>query len=786
LTLKHLIIGGEPLPKEKVRELFNRCKNLTITNVYGPTEATVDSTSFEVTPQILENHDTIPIGKPMPFDCIYILNKENKLVPIGVPGELYIGGGKLARGYLNNPQLTHDQFNKKFLPGSPGGAVFSKSAPPGRRRLYQTGDLARWLPDGNIEFLGRLDFQVKIRGIRIELGEIENRLAGFREIKQALVTTMADDQGNDCLCAYIVTGNKIDTTQLRRNLRHILPDYMIPAYFVKLTELPLTPGGKIDGKALPHPAEVGPDIGEGQMTVPTNPIEEQLVEIIKKVLGRKRVGIHENIFTIGADSIKTIQIAYGMKKAGYNLEIKDIFEFPTAAVLAPKVSKIKREADQSVIIGEVPLTPVQEEFFQLYKIDPHHFNHSVMFYSRERLRPGVLEAVVIKLQEHHDALRMTYKTGQKGKIIQWNHGLEYPYWFREYDFRSRQDSLAALANECSQVQASIDLEKGPLLKVALFRLDDGDRLLVVLHHLVVDGMSWRILFEDIGTLYSHYREHPRTDPPQLPPKSDSCKLWGERLGEYANSPAFLAEKPFWAQVESSLVQPIKRDFAQETTYIKDLDNLSFSLTEAETDRLFTQVSPALGVDVWHILLTGLGAAFKKVFGQEKLLVALEGHGREGILPDVDIGRTVGWFTGIYPVVLDLSREMELSCRVREIKEMLSQVPNKGIGYGILKYLTAREHKKEIQFKLKPRIGFNYLGQFDTDVEQLSFVMAEESPGHTHSLRGIRKYDFTVTGIVASQRLMISIAYSKKQYKAKTAEAILSHYKEVLRAIIALK
>jgi non-ribosomal peptide synthase protein (TIGR01720 family) len=638
--------------------------------------------------------------------------------------------------------------------------------------------------DGNIEFLGRVDFQVKIRGIRIELGEIENRLAGFREIKQALVTTRADDQGNDCLCAYIVTENKIDTAQLRRNLRHILPDYMIPAYFVKLTELPLTPGGKIDRKALPHPAEVGPDLGNGQMTAPTNPIEEQLVEIIKRVLGRKRVGIHENIFTIGADSIKTIQIAYGMKKAGYNLEIKDIFEFPTAAALAPKVSKIKREVDQSVITGEVPLTPVQEEFFQLYKIDPHHFNHSVMFYSEERLDPGVLETVVIKLQEHHDALRMSYKREPKGKILQWNHGLEYPSWFREYDFRTHQDSLAALANESSRIQASIDLEKGPLLKVALFRLTDGDRLLVVLHHLVVDGMSWRILFEDIGTLYRHYREHLRTDLPQFPPKSDSCKLWGERLGEYANSIAFLKEKHYWAQIESSLVQPMKRDFAQETTYIKDLDNLSFSLTEAETEQLFTKVSPALGVEVWHILLTGLGAAFKKAFGQERLLVALEGHGRETILPDVDIGRTVGWFTSIYPVLLDFSREMELSCGVREVKEMLNQVPNKGIGYGILKYITAGEHKKEIEFKLKPQIGFNYLGQFDTDVEQLSFVMAEESPGDTHSLHGTRKYDFTVTGIVAEQQLMISIAYSKKQYKTGTAEALVRHYKEVLSEIIA--
>jgi non-ribosomal peptide synthase protein (TIGR01720 family) len=233
----------------------------------------------------------------------------------------------------------------------------------------------------------------------------------------------------------------------------------------------------------------------------------------------------------------------------------------------------------------------------------------------------------------------------------------------------------------------------------------------------------------------------------------------------------------------SKVSPIKRDFDEETTYIKDLDNLSFSLTQEETDRLYTKVSPALGVEVWHILLFGIGAAFKKAFGQEKLLVALEGHGREAILPGLDIGRTVGWFTSIYPVVLDFSREMELPDRVREVKEMLNRLPNKGIGYGILKYKTAGEYKKEIQFKLKPQIGFNYLGRFDTDVGRLSFVMAKESPGDTHSLRGIRKYDFTVTGIVAEQCLMISIAYSKKQYKAQTAAALLNHYREVLNAII---
>jgi amino acid adenylation domain-containing protein/non-ribosomal peptide synthase protein (TIGR01720 family) len=775
-TLKHLIIGGEVLPKEKVRALFHLCKenSLVITNVYGPTECTVDSTSFEVTAQRLEGNEKIPIGKPMPFDFIYILSMENKLVPIGVPGELCIGGFKVARGYLNNPELTSEKFCR-----GPGGG-FSKE-PPGRRRLYKTGDLARWLADGNIEFLGRMDRQVKIRGLRIELAEIENRIAALYEIKEAVVTAKTDEHGDSFLCAYIVPETRIETSQLRRTLSHYLPEYMIPAYFVPMAELPLTTGGKIDWNAMPHPDDS--ESRTGQLAAPRNTKEEQLIEIIKKVLGRKNVGIYENIFTIGADSIKTIQIAYRMKEAGYNLEIRNIFENPTAAALAPKVSEIKRMADQSVIIGEVPLSPVQEEFFQIYKIDPHHFNHSVMFYSEERLNPGALEAVVIKLQEHHDALRMTYKKGEDGQIIQWNHGLDYPHWFRVFDYRNLQDALAALAEECNRIQASIDLETGPLLKIALFQLDDGDRLLAALHHLVVDGMSWRILFEDIGALYNHYNNHPGTQQPKLPPKSDSFKLWGERVRQHANNHELLEEKNYWTYVEASPMEPIKRDFPEENAFIKDLLNLSIALTEEETETLFSRVNPAMDTEITDILLTGLGSAFKKACRQETLVVALEGHGRDEILEDVDVGRTVGWFTSIYLVVLDFSKEIEISSRIKEVKGMLRQVPNKGIGYGILKYITAEEHKKEIEFKLKPQIGFNYLGQFDTDVGHLSFVMAKESPGHTHSLEGIRKYDFTVTGIVAAKRLMISMAYSKKQYKPETVKAVLDYYQEVLRTII---
>jgi amino acid adenylation domain-containing protein/non-ribosomal peptide synthase protein (TIGR01720 family) len=776
LPLKHLLIGGETLPQQSVRELYQRtAKNrepLTVINVYGPTECTVDSASFAVTPQSLEHYGSIPIGRPMPFDIIDILDANLRPAPIGIPGEMHIRGGKLARGYLNRPELTSEIFLYKTYKSHKSHRSY---------KTYKTRDIARWLADGNIEFLGRKDHQVKIRGLRIELGEIETRIAALHQIKEAVVTAPNDEQGNRFLCAYITAGVPIDTAQLKRTLAHYLPDYMIPATIVQIEKLPLSPAGKIQRSALPHPAEI--DNQTGPSAAPRNPIEERLLEIIQNVLGRKTIGIHENIFSVGADSIKTIQIAYGMKNLGYTVEIRDIFEHPTVAALAPRVNKTGHIPDQSIVIGEVPMSPVQEEFFQLYTIDPHHYNHSIMFYSPQRLNHTALERMIAVLQEHHDALRMTYKKTPGGKTVQWNHGLDYPTWFRAYDFANRPDAAQALWEECNRIQASIDLETGPLLKIALFRLEDGDRLLVALHHLVVDGVSWRILFEDIGTLYNHFQTHPNAQPPQLPPKSDSFKRWGQQLRRHADSPAFLEEKAYWARKEAQPVEPIQRDFPEEHAYIEDLENLSFSLTETQTEQLLTHINPALQTETSDILLTGLGEALKKVRGQERLLVALEGHGREQILEGIEVGRTVGWFTSVYPVVLDFGQTMEPVDRVSKIKQELRRVPRKGIGYGILKYITAEQNKSEIEFKLKPQIGFNYLGQFDTDIGHLGFAVAKEPPGHTHSLAGTRKYDFTVTGIVGSGRLTLSIAYSTKQYRRETIEAILSNYREIINEII---
>jgi amino acid adenylation domain-containing protein/non-ribosomal peptide synthase protein (TIGR01720 family) len=725
------------------------------------------------------------LGRPVFNVCCHILDKSNHETPIGVPGELFIGGAGVARGYLNRPQLTAERF-------------FYRSYESDKSYIYRTGDLARWLLDGNIEFLGRIDHQVKIRGFRIELGEIESHLRKNPGVKEAVViTTETDAQvetaGDKFLAAYVVPGAGVPVSvpDMREYLAAQLPVYMLPTYFVVLESLPLNPNGKIDRKALPHPTADSSG-SEVDYTPPGNPMEEKLVEIWEQVLGRKPIGINDNFFMVGGDSIKSIQIAARMNMEGFKLEMRDVFQYPAISQLAPRVRKLERRSDQSVVTGIVSLMPSQAEFFEKYQIAPHHFNQSVMLYSQEGFEEEAVRAVFTRIRDHHDVLRMTFKKQDDGSIVQTNHGLDYPLSLQVFDLRDthdRQQALEIMGSKANEIQAGIDLEKGPIMKLGLFRLDDGDRLLIVIHHLVVDGVSWRILFEDIETLYRQYRDKQEL---QLPLKTDSLKTWSEKLSQYAASPVFLAEKACWVEMESKPVPRLEKDFQSAENLTRDAVSLSFQLTVEETEQLLTRVNHAFAAEINDILLTALFLGVQGAYGYNRLLIALEGHGREEILENIDVTRTIGWFTSVYPVLLEFSAtvmqmddtdERKTARQIKEIKEVLHQVPYRGIGYGILKYLTPGEHKKDISLQLVPQISFNYLGQFDRDLEEKYFAMARESTGTAISETSAREYDFDVSGVIANKRLVISIVYNKTHYRAASIDTILRLYKEKLLHII---
>ena len=788
-TIKRFILGGEKLDSALASDIYKKFNgDIEIYNEYGPTEATVGCMIYRFSHK-KDQRASVPIGAPVDNVKIYLMDKYSYPIAPGVVGEIYIGGDGIARGYLNRPELTAEKF-RPLMPqmknkNSALQADFHHSTFVIHRIqhsiLYRTGDLARWLPDGNIEFLGRIDQQVKIRGFRIELEEIENRLLEHGQVKESVVLSSEDSVGDKYLAAYFVSDREIPYEELQVHLLKKLPDYMIPSYFVRLEKIPLTANGKIDRKALPDPKRNSLE-DDMECMSPQSEVEKILVEIWAKILGREKVGINQNFFTIGGDSIKSLQIISRMSRAGYKMEMKDLFKYPVISKLAPRIKKLKRIPDQSAITGTIPLTPIQKAFFNESHRDPHHYNQAVMLYSREGFDKDALKNVFISIQEHHDVLRMTYNNGAEdgGEAIQVNHGLEYPFYLEEHDLINCENCLQELKTKADAIQGSIDLEKGPLMKLGLFHLEDGDRLLIAAHHLIIDGVSWRILLEDIETLYG---QDIRGENLTFPLKTDSFKLWSEKLSAYANSKTLLKEKNYWQKIESIEVPLIAKDFTVDDNYIKDTVSVSFTLKEQETETLLTRVNEPFNTEINDILLTALGIAIRKTFGQDRVLMALEGHGREEILEDLDISRTVGWFTSIYPVVLDISYADHPGRQIKEIKETLRRIPNKGIGYGILRYLTHIENKKEITFKLKPQISFNYLGQFDTDIkEKSSFELAKESAGNSVGLNNRREYLLDVSGIITNNRLAMTIDYNKTHFKPETIVKLIGSFESELSNI----
>ncbi len=635
-----------------------------------------------------------------------------------------------------------------------------------------------------IEFLSEEEKEKVIYGISER--EIEKKLSVYDGIEEAFVVTrnaaggFKGSRNENIYYAYCVADKILSEVELRNYLSKELSSNEIPFYFVQLEKMPLAPSGEIDRDLLD--SIDGKEGNHARYKAPGNPLEGKLVEIWGDVLGRKNIGIDENFFMIGGDSIKTIQIASRMKKAGYKIEMKDIFANPTIAQLAPQLKKLERFADQSTVTGLVPLTPIQKAFFSSSPTAPHHFNMSVLLFSEERLEEIEVRLVFTRVQEHHDALRMTFKT-LNGEIIQTNHGLDYPLALEVFDFMDMkyQDAAAAMEQKNNEIQHSLCLEEGPLMKLGLFHLNDGDNLLIVIHHLVMDAISWRILLEDIGALFHQYKNN---QPLMLPMKTDPVKTWAERLSQYANSESFLKEKSYWEKLESAIVPAIEKDFQEEINYTRDNETLMFLLTREDTELLLTKVNDAFGTEINDILLTALGLAVKNNFGISGVLIDLEGHGREEIMDDIDTKRTIGWFTSAYPIMLDILYDHDLARQIKEVKENLHRVPNKGIGYGILKYLTAEIHKKDIKFRLNPQISFNYLGQFDEDINQTDFRLAKEKTGDNQSPANIRKNELNVLGIVMNKRLEMSVSYNKKQYKKETAETFLNQLESNLIRIIA--
>ncbi|MCY9340111.1 lichenysin non-ribosomal peptide synthetase LicA [Bacillus haynesii] len=750
-SLRVLLTGGDKLKRIEKR-------NYTLVNNYGPTENTVVATSTAIDP----DEGMLSIGKPIANTRAYVLGQNNEVQPVGVAGELCIAGRGLARGYLNKPEETAKRFTEDpFVPGE---------------RMYRTGDAVKWLEDGRLEYTGRIDQQVKIRGFRIELSEIEVQLARLSEVQEAAVTDIEDAYGNKALCGYVVADEQLDTESLARKLAQTLPDYMVPAFWVQLDELPVTANGKVDRRALPQPDV---EAQTAEYKAPRTETEQLLADIWQEVLGLDRIGITDNFFALGGDSIKGIQMASRLQQYGWKLEMKDLFQHPTIGELCVYVQTADDQTiDQDPVEGEVTLTPIQRWFFERKFTNEHHWNQSVMLHALTGFDPETAGQALSKLIEHHDALRMVYQRNGDG-IVQYNRGLEEtavsPEVIRFNE--SGAELEAAVLKASNRIQSSIDLTEGPLLKAAIFKTDQGDHLLIVIHHLVVDGISWRILLEDFA---AGYAQAEKGEPIILQEKTHSFAEYAARLKEYAGSKAFAKEIGYWQEIEQAETAALPKDDEAEDKRMRHTKTAEFSLSKEETEQLMTKVHEAYSTEMNDILLTALGLALKEWTGQEDFIICLEGHGREDIIDGLNISRTVGWFTSQFPVLIQMGHSEDIGYQIKQIKEELRHIPNKGIGYGIYRYLT--EEGKEAQ-PIKYDISFNYLGQFTEMTDSGLFTRSTLPSGDPLSPETEKPNVLDIVGYIESGILTMSIAYHSLEYKESTVAAVAASFKTYLLQLI---
>lgn len=773
LPRQRLILGGEAANWELTKRVSELAPNCKIFNHYGPTETTVGVLTYPVEETSTNSRSNIvPLGRPLANTQIYLLDNYYQPVPLGVPGEIYIGGDSVARGYINQPELTAE----RFIPHS-----FNS-------RLYKTGDLARYLPDGNLEFLGRIDDQVKLHGFRIELGEIEAILRQHPQVREVVAVVRENYPGKKLLVAYIVPEEQIanlKSFELRDFVKQKLPEYMVPSQFISLKALPLTANGKIDRKSLPAPEAIKPEL-QASFVAPLTPAEVALAKIWAQLLGLEQVSIHDNFFELGGDSIISIQAIAKANQVGLRLTPKQIFEHQTIAKLALVADTIsKTESEQGLVIGSVPLTPIHQSFFAQNLPELHHWNQSFLLELQQGIEPMLLQQAIHCLLAHHDALRLRFRP----KVDAWesfNAGVDQELPFTKFDFSDivQEQKQAAIEAKAAELQASLDLSSNRLVQVALFDLgsDQNSRLLIIIHHLAVDGISWRILLSDLQTALEQLQ---RNEEINLPAKTTSFKQWAECLQEYAHQKTLYSQLDYWCSESRKQVSSLPVDYVGGLNTVSTSKTLSVLLNEAETTALLQEVPAVYHTQVNDVLLTALAKTFAEWTGEQSLLVNLEGHGREDIFNDVDLSRTVGWFTTLFPVLLDLENSSNVGDALKAIKEQLRSIPNRGFDYGVLRYLCSDTTiTNTLATMPQAKVCFNYLGQFDQVLQESSlFTIAPESSGETRSPLGNRRHLLEINGFVTGGCLQLDWIYSAAIHKQVTVSSLAQKFVQALREII---
>ena len=765
-----ILCGGEALPRDLADQLLAACGSLW--NVYGPTEATIWSTLDQV-----DAAGPIAIGRPLDNTEIYLLSRRLQPVPAGVPGELLIGGAGLSRGYRGRPDLTAE----KFIPNPFAGLRQEPGA-----RLYRTGDLARYLAGGRIEYLGRIDHQVKVRGFRIELGDVEAALGGHPAVAQAVVTARGEGAGGKQLAAYLAAragAVRPDVSELRAWLKDRLPEYMAPASFTWLEAMPLTPNGKVDRRALPAPDRAA---ARRAYAAPRDDKERFFCELWQELLDLDRVGIDDDFFELGGDSLLVIRVVTRANKAALGIATRQVFQHRTVAELAAVAGTVEIVAEQGAMAGPLPWTPAQVHFLEQRHPHPDYHTLGMLFEPKGGdLDPRLLRRAMEHVMRHHDHLRVrTVEQGGETRLTLDPAGAAVNLLRVDLSALAEERQLQAFREAVKVLVISCRMREGNLVRTAAFDFAPGKvRFLhLVAHYLSADINSWPILLDDLDAAYRQLEAGERI---AVPRKTTSARQWAERLAARA-APGGMprAEQDYWlaqAPLDPPRI-PIDHQLGANDWISARVEAVELDAEETRVLRL--QVPRSLGVQIDAVLAGAVLAAFAPWTGARSLPVYMLGHGREALYDDMDLSRTVGWFNTIYPVLLDPGPDADPAAGARELNRQLRRVPHGGTGYGILRYLSGDPDVADrLRGALAPQVFVNYLGE--DHARELGRLHKLQVFGGFHRDRGARRLCPLTVGIaVVEERLVIKWEYSTNLHRPETMQALAERSRELLRRFVA--
>ncbi|MEF7613140.1 amino acid adenylation domain-containing protein [Aquincola sp. MAHUQ-54] len=835
-------LAGEPIPPALVGALYAQPGVEGVYNLYGPSEDTTYSTGMRLPREI--TGPVTPIGAPIANSQAWVLDDTMQPVPIGMPGELYLGGEGVARGYWQRPALTAE----RFVPDP----FTAAAAPPRTATLYRTGDRVRQRPDGVLDYLGRIDQQVKIRGFRIELGEVEAALCAHPGVRQAVATAHRDARGHQRLVAYVVAADGASPSDraalpgvLRRQLRERLPEFMVPSAIVPLAALPVLPNGKLDRQALPDPlaaANAGaeataPGSDATPADAPGTDAERRLATVWAGVLGRAPAGRDAHFFESGGDSILAIQLVARAREANLPLAPRDVFLHPQLSALAAQAEARQAEgttatAPRGPATGLQPLTPAQAWFFELGLEYPAHWNQSVMLRLPAPIEARRLAQATAALAAHHDVLRARFERAPDGwrqtfdaVDAQADAGNEtrsdtdrdartdadghaepdapQPAPARDAESRFGRSPLLHLHRRVADAaaaraeiealaqaaQASLDLARGPLWRIVAMQVDhpggSEHRLLFVAHHLLVDGVSWRILLGDLQALLRPGTDAPMPAPTALPRTSPAAD-WAQALHQPGR---FDAERAYWHTQARAEAEPWPIDHAGGSNRMRDHATVTVTLDEALTRQWLEAVPAAARLRPEELLLAALLLAVRQQMGPGPRRLMLEGHGRGELdSAPLDLGRTVGWFTALHPLRLDIGAAADdgtgLDHALKQVKAALRAVPQHGLGWSVLRQAGGDDAQA---LQVAPGLRFNYLGQSDglfSRAENPPFAPADERTGAARHPDDEREVLLDFNALVARGRLQLHGGYSRALHRPERIEALMAAWRDALAALVA--